>query len=175
MLIVNKMRRYTFFQALNPEFEFAACMQSVLKLRGFYEPSQSEIADMLKIGSDGFPKASVEEIVNKTGVNGFNHLVPFVNTNGIDWFFGDFIKNKDKDFIVAYNARKLFQLPDRNPIAAFNLVIGYDKKTERVKLHNPLDREKPIIADIMMSGNKSGLIDCMQARDDERYGVYVIG
>lgn len=167
--------RYPFFQALKPEWEFAACMQSVLKLRGFYEPSQEEIADMLEIRSDGFPKASVDEIVNKTGINRFNHLVPFVNTNGIDWFFGDFIRNNDKDFIVAYNAEKLFQLPNRNPAAAFNLVMGYNKRTEGVALHNPLDRKKPIVADLMMSGKKSGLIDCIQDKENSGYGFYVIG
>lgn len=169
------MRRYSFFKALKPEWEFAACLQSVLKLRGFYHPSQKEIAEKLEIGSDGFPKASVEEIVNKTGVNGFNHLVPFVTPDGIDWFFGDFLKNTNKDFIVAYNAGKLLQLPDRSPAAAFNLLIDYDNKTERVTLHNPLNREKPLVADLMMSGNKSGLIDCMSDRKNPGYGFYVIG
>lgn len=165
---MNKMR-YTFFRALNPEWELAACWQSILKFRGIHEPSQSEIADILKIGKDGFPRESADGIVRKTGIVSLTHVNPFL-INGEAEDILDAVKEKDTDVIVAYNGEKLNNVGKRYSFALWN---SYNSKTDEVKLQTPNSKE-PLTVSLGMRGKKSGLMDCMRAREDERYGLHIV-
>ena len=158
---------YTFFRALKPEWELAACWQSILKFRSFIEPSQEEIAEMLKIGKDGFPGIDIPAVARKMGVASIEHIkaVPIKTDEGMYASLEDNV-----DLIVAYDGEKMTGR-QREPVASFGLWIGYN--SSEATIQSPNCRE-PFDIGLMPKGSKSGLIDCMQAKDDSRYGVYIV-
>ncbi|MBU3913262.1 MAG: hypothetical protein KKB21_04860 [Nanoarchaeota archaeon] len=162
--------RYNFFRAQKPVWELAACWQSILKFRGFMEPSQEEIAEMLRIGRDGFSKINLHNIAKRTGAVSVNHINPFL-IHGEAEDILDAVKG-DVDAIVAYDGRKLTGIK-REPAASFALWGSYNQRTDKVSLQTPNSRDNLIVS-LGMDGNRSGLMDCMQAREDERYGLYII-
>ena len=78
----------------------------------------------------------------------------------------------DIDTIVAYDGKKLTG-QDRKLIASFGLWIDYNSRTDQATIQTPNSRDSLVVS-LAMEGSKSRLIDCMQAQDDSRYGVYIV-
>lgn len=169
------MQRYPFNMMQQPNWSFAACLQSLEQQKSIFEHSQSETAQELGIGEDGFPSPDkLERFLASLNLN-YEHYNPFMSIDGIDGIVNGKdgvidIAKKSGHIIVAYNKSKLLSGAQKN---FFSLLTDYFPGQELVQLHDPSDRE-PFQVTLAMSGEKSGLMDAMQAREDERYGLYYI-
>jgi hypothetical protein len=133
-----------------------ACLQSVLELKRFYPPNQAEIAERLEIDKDGFHDVKkLEKFLSDYNLR-VEHYNPFLELLDADFFLAHNLKD-DRDVLAFYRNRKKH----------CSIVTGFDLRKSVVELQDPGQNKCVEIS-------LPELIGKMQAREDERYGFYLI-
>ena len=149
----------------------AACLEAVLRFRRNQQSaSQVEIAHELRINQNGLDSFDLTFDINrflKKYNLGCRHRNPFENHMGPEYTlieeFYDF-----QDVMVAYDYLKMHKI--HNPLGKigkhFSLITGFEK--DKIELQDP-SKGEPVNVSLY------SLLDAMQAREDRRYGFYIIG
>lgn len=150
-----------------------ACIQAIIKLRRFMEPSQREIAEFLNVGDRGFDD-SVDEIDKffRRYRLVCRHVNPFMTLSEPPDIILETELNDSTDIMVAYDYLRLHKGPmakDR-PAKHFSIVHSYKPREEHVEILDP-SRDKMEMVRVVCLDN---LVNSMQAREDERYGFYIV-
>ena len=132
------------------------------------ELSQSEIVERLGIDKSGIDISEriLDEFVKSYRLSGCRHVNPFTTPCfSLDLFLETELTDR-VDMLVAFDKGRLGEESGK-PIKHFCLVVDYDSGRDRVFLHDPSSREPESL-------ELPSLMNAMQAREDPRYGFYVI-
>ena len=155
--------RYHHFQQQSPDSSLAACLESIIKLRKIFEPSQKEILAIT--GKDNTANLeSVQEVLQKYLLKA-RHRTPFPTKQQTNKFLGEELKSS-QDLIVyrnlehaprhyslieKYNSEQITLL-DPAQERKQRLVILPDELFESMALSNPGNAGFYVIEDNSRSG-----------------------
>jgi len=142
-----------------------ACLESILKTRNF-TTNQKDIAIELEISENGL-----------VDINLLNNLLikydltlkfknPFLIMIESDMILNSEL-NENNDVLVAYNYQKLHNLENKNIKKHFSIITDYNTLSDEISMLDPSQTDK-IIVDLISLHNS------IQAREDKRYGFYII-
>jgi hypothetical protein len=157
--------KYKIFKQERESWCLPACLQSILSLRRYYEPSQSEIAEKLGIKEEGIEDFSLLEKFLAEYDLKYKHNNPLTSMIGADIFLEEEL-DYSKDIIAAYDYAKLFRTGKKDS-RHYSVITEYNIKKDIVKLGEPSEAR---IREVILPD----LVDSMQAREDSRFGFYVI-
>lgn len=165
--------KYNLKRQEDKEWCLPACIQAIIKLRRFMEPSQREIAEFLDVGDKGFD-GSVEEIdkfFRRYNI-GCRHVNPFMTLSEPPDIILETELNDSTDIMVAYDYLRLHNGPmaKNRPAKHFSIVQSYQPKREKVEILDPSRNKMEMARAVCLDD----LVNSMQAREDERYGFYIV-
>jgi len=163
------MNRYPIIRQEKESWSLPACLQSIVKLRRVYEPSQREIAKSLGIGKDceGNLRERMDKFLEQYNL-GCRHENPFTNVRG-DSILLESELNCKTDVIVAYDSKRFNNLPEI-PENIFSIVLRYFPLRKTIVTQSPL-REGDMCTEIL---DLERLLTAINPHEDEEDGFYMI-
>lgn len=146
-----------------------ACLQTILTNRGFNPPTQTELADFLRIKEEGFnlDLKILADLLNIFGLD-VEHKNPFTMVIESDFILKESL-NVYTNVCAAYDQEILKSNGthcNQKPIKHFSILEVYTPQKDFIRLIDPAEK--------IIETNLTNLNSAMKAQDDPRYGFYII-
>ena len=177
--------KYKFFPQQRDNWCLAACLQSVLHYKTFYEPSQGEIAERLLTAAGGVEGDVSEDILNRF-LGNFNltcsHVNPHEDLNeeaAREVLVKQVSLDGSTDVLVGYDYATLHGLGKENVGKGkhFSLVTHFNPRSERVQLSDPAQKsdngKSPQVLVDLYGG--ASLYAATSPRISNGFGFYLVG
>jgi len=164
--MVNK---YPLVRQEKESWSLPACLQTIIKLRRIYEPSQREIAESLGVDNDfeGNLRGRIEEFLERYSL-GCRYENPFTNMRG-DGLLLEAELNHKTDVIAAYDWNGVHHRNGK-PRKHFSIVLCCDSNGERMVVRDSLGSDNMRIDAISLKKFRSAV----KPMEYEGYGFYMI-
>lgn len=165
--MVNK---YPIVKQEKESWSLPACLQSIIKLRRVYEPSQREIAEGLGILDNlkGNLCERIGEFLEKYNLR-CRYENPFTNVRGDELLLEGEL-NENTDVIAAYDWNRVHSRKG-NPKKQFSIVVCYDPSGKgRMVVRDSLGSDDLRIDAVCLHKFRSAV----NPAEDSEYGFYMI-
>ena len=154
-----------------------ACLQEVIRLRRFMELSQREIASELDVNARGadIDLERLDDFLSRYDLKCF-HYNPFMDVSMSPDIFLETELNFKQDVMAAYDFLKLHKRGRTSKeinARHFSIIERYNTRRDLIDLVDPSSKHGVRVKQAE-SFHLPDLVDAMQAREDMRYGFYVV-